>query len=1099
MTVTRPDLSRVTNFTQLVSYLRDELDWPVDEQSFEESSFDYSAEELGLDASTAAKVRSIKQLRPLTTTQPWGVFFIEFEPKRLPVIALRRILSGLAVKKRASVNPSDRVQWNTDDLVFISSFGEAAERQLAFAHFSTHESKSDLPTLKVLGWDALDTTLHVRSVAAALADHLTWPADDSDADAWRRQWSAAFTLRHREVVATAQELSAQLAVLARSIRARINTALSIESDTGPLTQLMSAFRNALVHELDADGFADMYAQTIAYGLLSARVANPAGDTADDLALAMPLSNPFLRELMEAFLRAGGRQGSAHDGGIDFDELGVNEIVDLLDAANIEAVLRDFGDRNPLEDPVIHFYEHFLNEYDATIQMKRGVFFTPTPVVSYIVRSVDRLLRERFGLDDGLADTTTWADLRQRIPAVEIPPGVDPGSEFVRILDPATGTGTFLVEVIDVIHQTMLAKWRNAGRPQREVPALWNEYVASSLLPRLHGYELLMAPYAIAHLKVGLKLHETGYLFEADERVRIYLTNALDPVRDYSDRLEAIVPALAHEAQAVNSVKATRGFTVILGNPPYANYSANLSPELRAGVDKYRQFDGEPIRERNQLQFERNLQDDFVKFVALAEDAIVRTGTGVLGFITNATMLASLSLRGMRQHLRSTFSELRELHLHGGTNEQSPDGDDKNVFDIVQAVAIHLYARVASEPSVGFAELWGSRSSKYDFLLAHDASSMPWLVVDPDEENCAFVPQDTSSSLRFARLDDVFTQFGGGIKTNRDAIAIGFSAAEVLDSVESYAPRLAKRPEAERFIQDLLYRPFDQRKIFYHEDVVASRSLPTLRHVLAGENLSLIASSTWTTPQLFSVGASRHLVEMKAGTHDRGTTVFPLYRFESILDGDSERVSNIRASFLDLWESSTGWALTSPATVDDSAEQLFGWIFAICHSEEYRARFRAQVSQGFALVLFPREQALFSALSPIGFQIARHQMLESDGETGGGIVLDGPAEPLVSKIGWSQETVWLDAAATSARAGQRATAPGTHGFVGVPEAVWDTNVGGYQVCHKWLKDRRGRRLSTREILHYVKIVSALSQIGDLVPQIDEVIAVHGGWPDAFVST
>lgn len=1093
----RPDLAHVATFAQLVRYLRDELDWPVDEQSFEESSFDYSAEEIGLDPSTAAKVRSIKQLRPLTATQPWGVFFIEFEPQRLPVIALRRILSGLAVKKRASANPSDRVQWNADDLVFISSFGEAAERQLAFAHFSVHESKSDLPTLKVLGWDARDTTLHVRSVAAALADHLTWPADDSDADAWRRQWRAAFTLRHREVVATAQELSAQLAILARSIRARINTALSIESDTGPLTQLMSAFRDALVHELDADGFADMYAQTIAYGLLSARVTNPAGDTADDLAFAMPLSNPFLRELMEAFLSAGGRHGSAKQGGIDFDELGVNEVVELLDAANIEAVLRDFGDRNPLEDPVIHFYERFLNEYDASIQAKRGVFFTPTPVVSYIVRSVDRLLREKFGLADGLADTTTWAEMKHRIPEVEIPAGVDPDSEFVRILDPATGTGTFLVEVIDVIHQALTVKWRNAGR-QREIPSLWNQYVANSLLPRLHGFELLMAPYAIAHLKIGLKLHETGYLFEAGERVRIYLTNALDPVRDYSDRLEAMVPALAHEAQAVNTVKAMSGFSVILGNPPYANYSANLSPELRAGVDKYRRFDGEAIRERNQLQFERNLQDDFVKFVALAEDAILRTGTGVLGFITNATMLASLSLRGMRQHLRTTFSELREFHLHGGTNERAPEGDDQNVFDIVQAVAIHLYARVPSSPSLGFAEIWGPRRAKYDFLLAHDAGNMSWLTVEPDEENCAFVPQDASYPVRFARLDDVFGQFGGGIKTNRDAIAIGYSDTEVLDSVARFAPHLARSPGLETFVESLLYRPFDVRKIFYHEDVVASRSLPTLRHVLAGENLSLIASSTWTTPQLFSVGASRLLVEMKAGTHDRGTTVFPLYRFEGVLDSDPERVSNIRAAFLAVWESATGWSLTSPPHGDDYPEQLFGWIFAICHSNEYRTRFRAQVSQGFALVLFPLERTLFSALSAIGRQIADLQMLEAHDEGATGAAFAGPDEPLVSRIGWSQNTVWLDAASTSARAGQRATAPGTVGFVGVPETVWDARVGGYQVCHKWLKDRRGRRLSADEVGHYVKIVSALSRIGDLVPQVDAVIAENGGWPDAFVS-
>ena len=259
----------------------------------------------------------------------------------------------------------------------------------------------------------------------------------------------------------------------------------------------------------------VYTQTIAYGLLSARIADPHKKTVDDFAGHMR-TNPFLRELMETFLKVGGRRGKAGGPGIDFDELGVNEVVELLDDANMEAVVRDFGDKNPLEDPVIHFYELFLKEYDAKKRMQRGVFYTPRPVVSYILRSVDELLRTEFGLEDGLADTSTWGEMAKRHSGLNVPAGISPDQPFVQILDPATGTGTFLVEVIDIIHKVMVTKWTVQGQGEKKIVSLWNEYVPKNLLPRLHAYELLMAPYAIAHLKVGLKLYETGYSFGSEE-------------------------------------------------------------------------------------------------------------------------------------------------------------------------------------------------------------------------------------------------------------------------------------------------------------------------------------------------------------------------------------------------------------------------------------------------------------------------------------------------------------------------------------------------------------------------------------------------------
>lgn len=351
----RTDLANIRRFDQLIAYLRDEMGWPIARDSFEDVDdlfYDFTADELGIDPKTAAKIETIKRLRPLSSKQPWGIFFVRFEPKKLPVVALRRILGQVALKKRASANSPERAAWAADDLLFISNYGEGDERQISFAHFSRPRHGGDLPTLKVLGWNDLDTELHLDAVAKELTEHLSWPDDDADVEAWRKQWRAAFNLRHGEVVGTSKELSIRLAELARAIRRQINAALAIETERGPLRTLMKAFQEALVHDLDADGFADMYAQTIAYGLLSARIADPDKKMADDFAAHMR-TNPFLRELMEAFLHVGGRRSTVGGPGIDFDELGVSEVVELLDHANMDAVVRDFGDRNPQEDPVIH--------------------------------------------------------------------------------------------------------------------------------------------------------------------------------------------------------------------------------------------------------------------------------------------------------------------------------------------------------------------------------------------------------------------------------------------------------------------------------------------------------------------------------------------------------------------------------------------------------------------------------------------------------------------------------------------------------------------------------------------------------------------------
>jgi len=1089
----RRELARIKRFDQLVAYLRDEMDWPIEGEHFEDLTFEYTPDELGIDAKNAAKIQEIKRLRPLAPEQPWGIFFVKFEPKRLPVVALRRILSRVVLKKQATANSDERAAWQMADLLFISNYGDEEERRISFAHFVQDDDWGDLPTLKVLGWDGDDTGLHLDHVANQLTTKLRWPPDESDVETWRSTWASAFTLRNREVIKTSERLAEALAVLARVTYKKMREALAIEADNGPLRKLMDGFKKALIHDLDDDGFADMYAQTIAYGLLSARISRPAGLTADNMADLVPVTNPFLKEMLESFLRLGGRRRSEQNAtGIDFDELGINEMVQLLRDANMEAVVRDFDDKNPQEDPVIHFYEDFIAQYDPQRRRQRGVFYTPRPVVSYIVRSVDELLHTEFGLEDGLADTTTWGEMAERHADLKIPDGVSPDQAFVQILDPATGTATFLVEVIELIHRTMVAKWQAQGHREKQIVELWNEYVPKHLLPRLHGYELMMAPYAIAHLKIGLKLHETGYRFESDERARVYLTNALEPATDRQLTLD-FLPALAHEAEAVNKIKTNHRFTVIVGNPPYANYSANLAPEARSIVDRYRDFRGAPIRERNQLQFERNIQDDFVKFIAIAQDLVGASTAGVVGLITNGTMLASTSLRGMRESLAENFDSLFELNLHGGGNEIIAEArDDENVFDIVQTVAVHLYvrARRGGASKIKYSDLLGRRSLKYAALTSQSVTLTHWREIQPDIENHCFVPQDEHAEVAGRRLDFAFIKFGAGIKTNRDAVAIGFDESSLLDAIRGFDEKLACGESPASFIKPILYRPFDVRMIFYHKDVVASRSLPTMTHVIAGPNIGFICSSTWTTPDRFSVGISRVMVEMKAGTHDRGTTFFPLYRYDALMGGAPEQVHNFSSEFLEEWSATTNTRFVSTGRGNGATttgpEDILLWLYGLFHSSEYRRRYRAALAQGFPIVLLTPYTELLCKLVKLGGKLADLHLLESPTLSQPMATPIGGSGGAVEKPTWSNDTVWVDKRQTT-------------GFQGVPEDVWNFHIGGYQVCHKWLKDRKGRNLSDGEITHYQKIIVAISETIRIMGEIDEVIEEHGGWPGAFQTT
>jgi N-6 DNA Methylase len=591
-------------------------------------------------------------------------------------------------------------------------------------------------------------------------------------------------------VQSAKELAVRMAALAGLIRDTIRKPLSDEAETGSLHQQMQGFREVLIHDLTEDQFADMYAQTICYGLFAARCNKKGSDhfTREHAAYDLPKTNPFLRKMFN------------HIAGPELDDRiawAVDDLAELLHHTRISDILADFGKRTRREDPVVHFYETFLAAYDPKMREARGVYYTSEPVVTYIVRSIDHILKADFKLSAGLAD---FSKIK-----IESPDGngkID--VHKVLILDPATGTGTFLYGVINQVFESFK---KNLG--------MWSGYVSEHLLPRLFGFELLMAPYAVAHMKLGLLLDQLGYDFKTEERLRVYLTNTLEEAHEVS-KLPLFTQWLAEEANEASKIKQEAPVMVVLGNPPYSGHSANtgewISGLLRGRdshtgktSEDYFKVDGHPLGEKNP----KWLNNDYVKFIRFAQWRIGHTGYGILAFITDNSYLDNVTFRGMRQSLMRTFDDIYLLDLHGNSKkkERAPDGSkDENVFDIQQGVAIGIFVRRSGarkrDATVRHAHLWGVREiyeddahgdsvlsgGKYHWLWNHDASTTKWLELEPRSPFYLFMRQDLNLRPEYEvgwKLTDMMPISTVGIVTARDSLTIHWDQVSVWSTVTDF--------------------------------------------------------------------------------------------------------------------------------------------------------------------------------------------------------------------------------------------------------------------------------------------------------------------------
>ena len=949
-----------------------------------------------------------------------------------------------------------------------------------------------------------------------------------------------------EPIRKPSELARRMARLAHMIRDIIVEAFEQKRASEQLKDLYNAFKEVLLPELTPPEFADMFAQTLAYGLFAARY-NHKGRKAfrrEDAAKEIPRTNPFLRRLFGTIA------------GPDLDDepfVGfVDDLAQLLGMTDMEAVLADFGKHTRQEDPIVHFYETFLAQYDPKLKELRGVYYTPEPVVSYIVRSVDALLRTHFDCPEGLADTST----------VSYSTTDDEGnsrsstSPRVLLLDPACGTGTFLYYIIEHIRDSF-REMGNAG--------MWHGYVRDHLLPRLFGFELLMAPYAMAHLKLGMQL--TGadlpaaeranwsYTFAPDERLGIYLTNTLEEALKRSE----IMFGRYISAEANEAAKVKQGYPVmvVLGNPPYSGHSANKGKwindllhgkDSRTGskVGNYFEVDGQPLGERNP----KWLNDDYVKFIRFAQWRIEQTDYGILAFITNHGYLDNPTFRGMRQSLMQSFDDIYIVNLHGNSkkNEKSPDASkDENVFDIQQGVAIGIFvkrqkqAQASGTASVYYADLWGLREryekvgkerqlsgGKYYWLAEQNVTTTDWKNLSPSSPSYLFIPQDQTLLAEYERgekLVEIMPVNVLGFQTHRDRFAVDFERGQLHQRLEEmYNTTLSDLQYAEKYEladspswqlaearqqlrQDklwenrlirCLYRPFD-RRYCYFSDVVIDRPRTELRQHMLQSNLSLnvtrqTKAEQWRHALVANTPTPAIYTEIKDGSN-----VFPLYLYPNGkelpgIDDEPEvspSPSGRRSNFSPAFITTTSDKLNLKFIRDGKGnlqqtfgpEDIFDYMYAVFHAPTYRERYAEFLKIDFPRLPLTSNVELFRELCTLGARLVGLHLMEAVGKLT--TRYPEPGSNVVMKV------EFLESRETPGRG--RVCINKTQYFEDVPVEVWNFHVGGYQVCQKWLKDRKGRALSYDDISHYRKIVAALAETITLMERVDEVIEAHGGWP------
>ena len=845
------------------------------------------------------------------------------------------------------------------------------------------------------------------------------------------------------------DLSIELAKRTRFLEHILQEELSRENEE--VTRYYKAFRQELIETLTKERFADLYAQTITYGLFAARMKVQNGFKRETAWQFIPESLPLLKEIFYSMT------------GPHFPESLtwiVDDISQILGKADISSILKEFKTTRWEEDPVIHFYETFLATYNPAERQRLGVYYTPLPVVSYIVRSIHKLLKGKFGKSEGLATSD------------------------VTLLDPAAGTLTFIVQAIKEVKREL---------EEKKKEGLITSYIEEHILPHFHAFEILVAPYTVGHFKVSMVLEDMGYRFKENERFQFYLTNTLE-MKD--PKQTSFLIDLTKEAQEAKRIKEKVPIMVVLGNPPYSPKSVKSK-----FIDELMEDYKEDVRTEKKYGV---LEDDYIKFIRFAHWKIAQAGKGILGFITNNSYLFGVIHRGMRRKLLETFDEIYILNLHGLSRigVKTPEGGkDENVFDIQQGVAIVLYVKLEKSPKekrVYYTDLWGLREKKYAYLFGNDVQTTTWQELKPVAPYYFFIPKDfalQSEYQKFWKVSEIFREGGSGAITRRDPLAVAFQRNELQNRMLMFANlnlpdtiitntfkigdtsewnlhkarENVKNEKMQELIKEYHYRPWDFRYVYYSDSVVSRMCRRWMKHLL-DENLALITTRVITDIEEKGSFISSTLGDIHSVSGQ--TYFFPLYlypdKFEGQLFDDkahkANRIPNFTSEFLQAIKDSLG--------SEPTPEEIFYYIYAVLYSPTYRKRYEEFLKIDFPSVPLPSNVEVFSELSNLGKELVDLHLLKTPGLDENEIGFPKGGLNKIEGVFYNEEN-------------QRVFINKEHYFEGISKEVWNYRIGAYQVMEKYLKDRKGRKLSLEEVNHYMKVAKATQLTIELEEKIDDV--------------
>lgn len=863
-----------------------------------------------------------------------------------------------------------------------------------------------------------------------------------------------------------------MAAKARLLENTLERAVTSDEETQENTSLkgqFETFKQILIHDLTPKGFADIYAQTLAYGMFAARLHDPSLEnfSRQEAAELIPKTNPFLRKLFQ------------YVAGYDIDpriKTTVDNLAEVFRATDVNALLQNLGNTLQANDPVIHFYETFLAAYDPALRKSRGVWYTPHPVVSFIVRAVDDILKTYFNLTEGIANTSK---VKIKVPVQGSNKTAELEVHKVQFLDPATGTGTFIDEVVKHIYKTQFQYMQGA----------WSSYVEEHLIPRLNGFELLMASYTMAHLKLDMLLAETGYKPTKEQRFNIYLTNSLE--EHHPDTGTLFANWLSSEANQANHIKRDTPVMVVMGNPPYSVSSSNKNAWIENLVADYKK----DLNERN-IQ---PLSDDYIKFIRFGQHFIEKNGEGILAYISNNSFIDGLIHRQMRKNLIETFDKIYILDLHGNAKkkETAPDGGkDENVFDIMQGVSINIFVKSGriknnKQAQVYHFDVFGKRQDKYDFLDNHSLGDIKWNELQPDKPSYFLVSKDFEGKGEYEKgfkIDEIFKIISSGIKTHDDGNLISFSKFN--QNNELY-----------------YYRPFDIRNIDYDLNKVVRHRFSVLKNMLY-DNIALLIPKQAITA-LFGYFVSKGLTDINytgvAGQFGAGL-VIPLYLYsesnkQKTLGITTERTHNLNQeivkqladklslTFVPEKEPEGKVCYINNAEVRPDFRSIFApidildYIYAVLHSPTYREKYKEFLKIDFPRVPYPKDAETFWQLVELGGEIRQIHLLESQKVNQFITSYPNDGNNTVTRKMTNASPGWEST--NEEKTIGRVWINDQQYFDGVPLIAWEFYIGGYQPAQKWLKDRNGRTLNFEDILHYQKIIVALTETHRLMQEVDKI--------------